>query len=112
MQRFGVVLLAAVGLASPARAADLPTTMAPASAPNCWASFWDWLNSSSYDCPISAYGVTLYGALDLNAAYLSEGVGISPSADKLNYGIQKNAYASRWTAGYNGLSTSVLGLAI
>ncbi len=112
MKRFGVVLLATVGLANLAHAADLPTTKAPAAAPapNCWASFWNWLNSSSYDCPISAYGVTLYGSLDLNAAYLSEGVGISPSADKLNYGIQKNAYASRWTAGYNGLSTSVLGL--
>ncbi len=114
MKRFGLFLLATVGLASLAQAADVPTTKAPAAAaaPNCWASLWDWLNSSSFDCPISAYGITLYGSLDLNAAYLSEGVGSSPSADKLNYGIQKSAYASRWMAGYNGLSTSVLGLAM
>ena len=78
--------------------------------PNCFASFWDWLNASASDCPLSAYGVTLYGALDLNATYLHEGVGKSPSADKVNYGIRRNAYESRWLAGYNGLSTSVIGL--
>ena len=48
--------------------------------------------------------------LDVNATYLHEGVGYSPSADKVNYSIQKNAYESRWLAGYNGLSTSVVGL--
>ena len=111
MKRVGIALLAAaiVGLA---HAADLPTTKAPAESakPNCFASFWDWLNASASDCPLSAYGVTLYGALDLNATYLHEGVGTSPSADKVNYGIQRNAYESRWLAGYNGLSTSVIGL--
>ena len=111
MKRVGIALLAAaiVGLA---HAADLPMTKAPAEStkPNCFASFWDWLNASASDCPLSAYGVTLYGALDLNATYLHEGVGKSPSADKVNYGIQRNAYESRWLAGYNGLSTSVIGL--
>ena len=111
MKRVGIALLAAaiVGLA---HAADLPTTKAPAESakPNCFASFWDWLNASASDCPLSAYGVTLYGALDLNATYLHEGIGKSPSADKVNYGIQRNAYESRWLAGYNGLSTSVIGL--
>ena len=113
MKRFGLVLLA-TGLAGFAHAADLPTAKPPEAAPpsNCWSSFWNWLNSSSYDCPLTYRGITLYGALDLNAAYLSAGVGYSPSADKINYGIQKNAYASRWIAGYNGLSTSVLGLAM
>ncbi len=95
-----------------AQAADLPTTKASATtpAPNCWASVWSWLNSSSYDCPISAYGITLYGSLDLGLSYLAPGVGYNPSMDKFNYGIQKNAYANRWTASYNALSTSVLGL--
>ena len=107
----GIALLAA-GIVGLAHAADLPTTKAPAqkTKPNCWASFWDWLNASASDCPLSAYGVTLYGTLDLNATYLHEGVGKSPSADKVNYGIQRNAYESRWLAGYNGLSTSVIGL--
>jgi predicted porin len=112
MKRLGIALFAA-GFASFAHAADLPT--AKASAPekaklNCWASLWDWLNASATDCPIGAYGITLYGTLDLNATYLHEGVEKSPAADKLNYSIQKNAYESKWFAGYNGLSASVIGL--
>ncbi len=111
MRRLGIALLAAVAFASFAHAADLPTTKAPEKAkPNCWASVWDWLNTSAADCPISAYGITLYGTLDLNASYLHEGVEKSPAADKINYGIQRNAYESKWLAGYNGLSTSVIGL--
>jgi hypothetical protein len=70
----------------------------------------DRLNASASDCPISAYGITLYCTLDLNATYLNEGVGKSPSADKVNYSIQRNAYESTWLAGFNGLSTSVIGL--
>ncbi len=112
MNWFGLVLLATVGLASPAQAADLPSEKEASRAPkpNCYASFWTWLNTSATDCPISAYGITLYGALDLNASFLSWGAGYSPSADKINYGIQKSGNAPRYMFGYNGLSTSVLGL--
>ena len=74
MKRLGIALLAA-GITSFAYAADLPTTKTPDKPkPNCWASVWDWLNSSAADCPISAYGITLYGTLDVNATYLNEGV--------------------------------------
>src|SRR5271170_665618 len=113
MKRLGLALLAAVAFASFAQAADLPTTKAPEpakAAPNCWASFWDWLNASATDCPLSAYGITLYGTLDLNATYLNQGAGYTPSADKVNYGIQRNAYESKTLFAYNGLSTSVVGL--
>jgi hypothetical protein len=110
MKRLGIALFAA-GIVSFAHAADLPTTKAPEKPkPNCWASFWDWLNASAADCPIGAYGVTLYGTLDLNATYLHEGVDKSPAADKVNYSIQRNAFESKWLAGYNGLSASVIGL--
>jgi hypothetical protein len=110
MKRFGIALFAA-GVASFAHAADLPTTKAPAeSKPNCFASFLTWLDSSAADCPLSAYGITLYGTLDVNATYLHEGVNSSPAADKVNYSIQRNAYESKWLAGYNGLSATVIGL--
>jgi predicted porin len=112
VKRFAIALFAAA-IASFAHAADLPTTKAPTpekAKPNCWASLWDWLKASAADCPLSAYGVTLYGTLDLNATYLNEGVAKSPSADKVNFSIQRNAHGSRWLAGYNGLSTSVIGL--
>jgi len=107
-----IIAVAAVGVAGFAHAADLPTTKSPEATPkpNCWASVWDWLNASATDCPLSAYGITLYGTLDVNATYLHEGVGFSPSADKVNYSIQRNAFESKWLASYNGLSASVIGL--
>ena len=110
MKRLGIALFA-VGLASFAHAADLPTTKAPAEAkPNCWASFWTWLNSSASDCPLSAYGITLYGTLDLNATYLNEAsTGARPPTRSIT-AFKRNAYESKLLAGYNGLSTSVIGL--
>ena len=112
MKRLGIVLLATVGLASLAHAADLPTKKeaAPAPPPNCWASFWTWLNSSASDCPIGAYGITLYGTLDVNYGYEDWGAPRGSSPDKLQYGIRSNAYEHIWQAGYNGLSTSAIGL--
>ena len=74
MKRLAIAL-AAAAFASLAHAADLPTTKASEKAkPNCFASFWTWFNASASDCPLSAYGITLYGTLDLNATYLHEGV--------------------------------------
>ena len=111
MKRFGLVLLA-VGLASLAQAADFPSGQEAAAAtkPNCWASPWDWLNSSANDCPLSAYGVTIAANLDLGVSYLSDAPGFNPSADKLGYGILRNANGGKWLAAYNALSTTVIGL--
>ena len=111
-KRLGIVLLAMVGLASLAHAADLPTTKAPAAAPppNCWASFWSWLNSSASDCPISAYGITLYGTLDVGYGYQEWGAPRGESPDKLQYGIRSNAYEHIWQATYANLGSDVIGL--
>ena len=112
MKRLGVILMTTVGFAAMAQAADLPTTKAPAPAakPDCWSSLWNWLNASASDCPLSAYGVTLYGTLDVNATHLDNGADRNPSADKVNYGLAKSYNGSRTMFAYNGLSTSVVGL--
>ncbi len=112
--RFAAVLAASAGLAGLAHAADLPTKKAveAAAKPNCWASAWDWFNASAKDCPLSYAGFTLYGTLDLGYGYQDWGVPRSPSADKLNYGIQKNAYEHIWQSTYNGMSTSVVGISM
>jgi predicted porin len=105
--------MATVGFAALAQAADLRTTKAPAAPPpkpDCWSSFWNWLNASATDCPLSAYGVTLYGTLDVGASYLSQGADFNPSADKINYGLAKSSNGSRFMFGYNALSTNVIGL--
>jgi predicted porin len=113
MRRFGYIFLATVGLSALAQAADLSTSAPSQPAPaktDCWSSVWSWLNASPADCPLGAYGVTLYGTLDVNVTHLTQGADLSPTADKLFYGIQKGANGPRTTFGYNGLSTSVVGL--
>jgi predicted porin len=112
MKRLGIVLAATVCLAGLAQAADLPTKKeaAPAPKPNCWSGFWTWLNSTASDCPISAYGITFYGTLDVGYGYQEWGAPRSASADKLQYGIRSNAYEHIWQATYANLGSDVLGL--
>jgi len=52
---------------------DLPTKKTPPAAekPNCYASFWTWLDSTAADCPLSAYGITVYGTIDMGGGYES-----------------------------------------
>ena len=97
MKRLGLVLMATVGFAGLAHAADVPTKKAPepapAAKPNCWGNYgWDWLKSSADDCPLSYAGITLYGTLDVGLGYQQYGTRFNPSADKLNYGIQKSSH--------------------
>ena len=108
-----IILTAVVGFVGLAQAADFPTDRAverPAPKPNCWASLWEWLNSSVSACPLSYAGITLYGTLDLGAGYFSQGSAFTPSSDKLVYGIQKYSTGSQWQPAYNALSTSVAGV--
>ena len=68
-----ILLASAAGLAlaGAAQAADIPTKKTPPAAekPNCYASFWTWLDSTAADCPLSAYGVTVYGTIDVGGGY-------------------------------------------
>ena len=96
MKRFGIVLMATVGLAGLAHAADLPTTKAPAAAPpqNCLANLWNWLNSSPNDCPLTYAGITLYGTLDVGLSYLSEGVGTTRAPTSSTTSFRKTPIAA------------------
>ena len=91
MNKLGVALAIAIASAGAASAADLPTKKAVEAAPkpNCFASFWTWLDSSAADCPLSAGPITVYGTIDLNGSYMSSGAARSPVTDKPAYGIQK-----------------------
>jgi predicted porin len=113
MKKIGYVLGLAIAIASAggASAADLPTKKAvEAPKPNCFASFWTWLDSSATDCPLSAGPITVYGTIDLNGSYMSSGAARSPVTDKPAYGIQKYSNSARWQANYNGLSASAIGI--
>ncbi len=108
-----VVVLATVGVAGLAHAADPPTNKAPEAPPpppDCFSSLWSYLGSSVNDCPLTYAGVTLYGTLDGGYGYETHGVPGNPSAGKVNYGIQKNSNNTHWLWSPNALSTSVVGL--
>ena len=113
MKKIGYALGLAIALASAgaAHAADLPTKKAVEEPkPNCFVSFWNWLNTSASDCPLSAGPITVYGTIDVGGGYYSAGAERSPVTDKMAYAIQKYSNSSRWQANYNSLSTSVIGL--
>jgi predicted porin len=113
MKKLGVFLLATLGLAGFAHAADLPTKKAPAPVPpvNCFASVWTWLDSTAADCPLSYAGFTVYGTLDWGLAYESNG---APYNAAWNNGVDsfitKQSYGSKWLWSPNGLSQSVVGV--
>ena len=101
---------AVVAVAASARAADLPTTKSaptPASNPGKCVTiedlFWN-------DCPLTWHGVTLYGALDVGAGWVSHGMpenGYNYEGESL---INRNANASRFVIAQNNLQQTGLGL--
>ena len=96
-----------------ALAADLPTKAPLALAPtaSCFASFYDYINSSAQDCPLAWSGITLYGAIDIGADHVTHGVpfngaypqGVEPL-------ISKNSQGARLSIAPNGLGQSVVGI--
>jgi hypothetical protein len=94
-------------------AADLPTKAPPAFAPtaSCFASFYDYFNSSAQDWPLAWSGITLYGAIDIGADYVTLGVppngaypqGVEPL-------ISRNSQGARYSIAPNGLGQSVVGI--
>jgi len=115
MSLFKSILLAGgalVAFAAVSQAADLPTKKAaPAAAkPNCYATFWTWLDSTAADCPLSAYGVTVYGTLDFGGGYMTNGTGFNrqypTGVEEL---VSKNGNGGRWNLVPGGISQSVVG---
>jgi predicted porin len=99
-----------------AQAADLPTKKAPPApppAPNCFASFWDYMNSSAADCPLTFQGITLYGTIDMGVGYESAGVPFNrqypTGVEEL---ISKNSRGPMWTLVPGGISQSNVGIKI
>jgi predicted porin len=113
MNRFGFFLVAAVGLAGVGRAADLPTTKAPAPtlAPGCFATFWTWLDSTAADCPLSYAGFTVYATLDAGLGYYSQGAAWNPAVFNGTQGlVSKQSNGSKWLWSPNNVNQSVIGI--
>ena len=113
MKKLSTILLGSVAglaLAGAAQAADLPTKKTPP-ATSCYASFWDWLNASAADCPLSYMGFTFYGTIDVGAGYNSAA---TPFNRDFPNGIQelisKDSNGGKWQWVPNGLSQSNVGI--
>ena len=61
--------------ASGAQAADLTSSAGSAAslATSCFASYYDFANSTAQNCPLTWNGITLYGAIDVGGGYSSHG---------------------------------------
>jgi predicted porin len=106
---------ALIGLAitGAAGGAVAQTAAAAAAKMDCFANFWTWLNSSAADCPLSAYGLTLYGTFDVGGGYESHGTPFNgDSKTGVSEVIGKSSNASRWQGVPNGLGQPYIGLKI
>jgi predicted porin len=104
---------ALIALASVANAADLPTKKgAPAPVkPNCYATFWTWLDSTPTECPLSYWGITFYGQVDLGAGYETHAAKANPSfSNVVQELISKQSHGAAWQLAPNGLSQSNIGI--
>ena len=112
MHRIGSALLAAMAFAGLSRAADLPATGKPGDTPpNCFESLAAWLNASPADCPLTAYGLTVYATIDLGGGWESNGAPFNRHfGPGVSYLITKVNNGSRWLLSPNALSTSVIGV--
>ena len=106
---------AGLALAGAAQAADIPTKKTPpvAAKPNCYASFWTWLDSTAADCPLSAYGVTVYGTIDMGGGYETNASRFNKDYPQgVGELIAKYSNGVRWQLVPNGLSQSNVGVKI
>jgi predicted porin len=117
MRRILAVVLAVAWCAGLARAADAPTQKPPEQKqpdkPDCFKSLVDYLRASPADCPLSAYGITIYATVDAGVGWQSNGapfnrhfgVGASYLITKVNRGPM-------WLWSPNALSSSVVGVKV
>jgi predicted porin len=117
MQKLGAIAAIILGFASIVYSTDgsadevMATKAAPAAEPQTQAactSPWDFVSTS---CPLSWYGITIYGTIDTGVAWFSHG---APLSDKSSFGqlylINKQSNRPRLDWAPNGLSISVIGI--
>ena len=109
MKNFGKILLAstaAIALCGAAQAADLPAyTKAPPLAPAPLVSCTSAVQFIVTDCPLTYYGITVYGTVDMGVGYESHGApfnkNIISGVEEL---VQKNS--NRGRCGFRRLAGS------
>ncbi|MGC2122996.1 MAG: porin [Xanthobacteraceae bacterium] len=119
MRKFAVVAALLFGLAGPSQAADVsptgvmvtkapPPVSAATADPAACGSLWDFVATS---CPLSWYGITVYGTVDMGVTWQSHGAPFNgTSVVGQEYLISKNSNRALWGLAPNGLSQSNIGI--
>jgi predicted porin len=102
---------AAIALCSAAQAADLPIYTKAAPPPLAPASCSSAEQFIVTDCPLTYYGITVYGTVDIGGGYETHG---TPFNNNIITGVeelvQKNSNRAQWLATPNGMTQSNIGI--
>jgi predicted porin len=117
MKSVFISAIALIAALSGAQAADLPTKkgapVAPPPAKNCFSDILTYFDSSPADCPLSAYGITVYATVDMGVGYESHGTpfnrDVATGVEEL---VQKNSNKAQWLLTPGGISQSQVGVKI
>ena len=94
-----------------ATASDMATKAPPpmaVTAPVACSGLWDFLVTS---CPLSWYGVTIYGTVDAGVTWQSHGTPYNGSLPAgAEYLISKNSNRAQWNPANNAVSQSNIGV--
>jgi predicted porin len=114
VKNFGKILLAstaAIALCGAAHAADLPVYTKAPPPPLAPASCTSPEQFIVTDCPLTYYGITVYGTVDIGGGYETHGTRFNRSiitgVEEL---VQKNSNRPLWALTPNGLSQSNIGI--
>jgi hypothetical protein len=112
MMRFSVGGAAAAAFCgASALASDLPTKAPAGPATSCFASLYDYMDSSAQECPLTWNGITVYGAIDVGVDYMTHGAPFNGAYPQgVETLISKNSQGARYSIAPNGLGQSVAGI--
>ena len=101
-----------VAYATAASADGTMVTKAPpppaATTPATCTGLWDFVTSN---CPLTWYGITVYGAIDVGGGYQTHGAPFDPNfVTGASYFMQKMNREAMWGLAPNGLSQSSIGV--
>ncbi len=84
-----------------------------AAKPDCFASVSNWLEASAADCPLSAFGLTAYGTIDVGGGYESHAAPFNgDSKTGVSELISKVNNRPLWQGVPNGLASSNFGVSM
>jgi len=102
-----VCVVAAIPTPSPAQDTGGPK---PAAAPPRPASCDNLQDFIATGCPLTWYGITAYGTVDVGGTWQSHGIDTNSKSPWPEYLLSKNQTNSQWNLSYNGLSQSNIGI--